>query len=373
MMGSMRWCAVRAAVWLFVLLPWPGLAWDVARFDGRDYVRTSEVAKFYGILPTAPAGEGELIFYSERRSLAFRANTREVVINGLKHWLSFPVLFRNGAHWVSRLDLSRTIEPALRPRLAARPGRVRVVVLDAGHGGRDKGAIGPYQYEKNFTLDIARRVRDALEGHGLKVVLTRNSDVFTDLPVRARTANSHKNAIFVSLHFNAAANRAAQGFEIFAMTPRGAPSTQYEELSARDMIEERGNAHEVGSFLLASAIYHAMHGRVKMMDRGLKRARFAVLRLADMPGVLVEGGFLSNPVDARRIASPEWRTTYARAIAEGILAYVRLANKRIAPPLAADYRLPGSPNIRLFAPAVTPTPAPPPSVGLRQLPEEQPE
>ena len=355
---------------LGLLLVVPGAhAWNVSRFDGRDYVRTSEVAEFYGISPTVPAGEGELVFHSDKRSLAFRSNTREAVINGLKHWLAFPVVARDGAHWVSRLDLSRTIEPALRPQLATRPGAVRVVVLDAGHGGRDKGAVGPYQYEKNFTLDMARRVRDALDGQGAKVVLTRNTDVFIDLPERARIANAYEDAIFVSLHFNAAANRAAQGFEIFAMTPRGAPSTQYEALSARDMVGEKGNAHEVQSFLLASAVFHAMHGRLKMMDRGLKRARFAVLRLADMPGILVEGGFLSNPLDARRVASPQWRTRLAHAIAEGILAYVRLANQRIAPPLAADYRLPGSPNLRLFAPAITPTPAPPPSVGLRPLPE----
>lgn len=338
--------------------------WAPRRIDGRDYVTTGQVLQFYGLskdLETASTGQAAM-------ELSFRPDTREVVIHGLKHVLAFPVLERDGKLWVSRLDLSRTIEPALRPGFVAGIERPRTVVLDAGHGGHDKGAVGPYQYEKNFALDVTRRVRDELRRAGVDVFLTRNSDTFIELPVRAEMAARKKDAIFVSLHFNAAPNSAAQGFEIYSVTPRGAPSSQADELLARDMVQEFGNAYELQSSVLANAIYHAMHGRLRMMDRGIKRARFAVLRLAKMPAVLVEGGFLSNPVDARRIASPKWRTQYANAVAEGILAYFALADSKQRPPLVADYR--AGERVQV---AATPAPEPPdPAVLLRDLPDDKP-
>ncbi|MEX1118994.1 MAG: N-acetylmuramoyl-L-alanine amidase [Terrimicrobiaceae bacterium] len=348
------------------------IEWEVRRFDGRDYVTTRQISEFYKIPSKQPLAKDQSAFVRGQGSLVFRRDSREAVIHGLKYWLAFPVIERDGAFWVSRMDLAKTIEPAMRPGLVRNLKKPLTVVLDAGHGGQDKGAIGPYQYEKNFALDVARRVRDELKAAGVNVFMTRNSDTFIELPERAAMANKQDDAIFVSIHFNAAVNRAAQGFEVFCITPRGAPSTEYETLLVRDMVQEHGNEAEVQSFVLATAIYHAMHGRSQMMDRGVKRSRFAVLRLTKIPAVLVEGGFLSNPVDARRIASPEWRTRYSKSIAEGILAYIRLADERIPPPFAADYRLPGSQNLRLSSPAIPP-PTPPSSVSLRGLPEDEPD
>jgi N-acetylmuramoyl-L-alanine amidase len=348
-----------------------GIEWEVRRFDGRDYVTTRQISEFYNIPTQAPLAKDESAFVRGQGSLVFRRDSREAVIHGLKYWLAFPVIERDGSYWVSRMDLAKTLEPAMRPGLVRNLKTPKTVVLDAGHGGIDKGAIGPYEVEKNFALDVARRVRDELQAAGVNVYMTRNSDTFIELHQRAALANKHEDGIFVSIHFNSAANRAAQGFEIFCITPRGAPSSEYEDLLLRDMVQEHGNAAEVQSFVLATAIYHAMHGRSQMMDRGVKRSRFAVLRLTKIPAVLVEGGFLSNPVDARRVASPEWRTRYSKSIAEGILAYIRLAEDGKPPPFAADYRLPGSQNLRLSSPAATPTP-PPPSVSLRGLPDEPP-
>lgn len=360
-MGLASIAAGVAIFFLGVMNPAQAFEWETRRFDGRDYVSVQQILGFYGLSNSDPESEK-----SAPGSLSFRRETREVTINGLKHVLAFPIIERDGNLWVSRLDLSRMIEPALRPAFVQGIYPPETVVLDAGHGGQDKGAIGPYQMEKNFALDLTRRVRDELRRAGVDVFLTRNSDTFIDLAVRAEMAARKKNAIFVSLHFNAAPNRAAQGFEIYSITPRGAPSTQADELLARDMVQEFGNAHELESSVLANAIYHAMHGRLQMMDRGIKRARFAVLRLARMPAVLVEAGFLSNPVDARRIASPEWRTICAKAIAEGILAYIHLAESKVPPPLVAQYRT-GAETL----PTVSPVPEPPrPAVSLRGLPEE---
>lgn len=345
------------------------MEWKLQRIDGRDYVSIDQVAEFYN-LPRGVAPDGKTVSLARgKRSLKLTQDSRQIAINGVNYWMSFPVIQRENEYWISRMDLGKSIEPAFRPELVPDIKPFTTVILDPGHGGQDKGAVGPYEFEKNFALDVARRVRNELQKAGLHVVMTRNSDTFIELHDRAAMANAKLNSIFVSLHFNASPNLAATGLEIFCVTPRGSPSTEYDELLVRDMVQEFGNDHELQSFSLASAIYHALHGApLNMFDRGLKRARFAVLRLTKMPAVLVEGGFLSNRNDARQIASKEWRDNYARAIAAGILEYRKLADLKVPPRLAADYRTAKPPA----APVATPAPAPARAGAiLRDLPEEK--
>ena len=352
------------AILLFVV---SANAWETKSFSGRDHVPLDEIATFYGLGEATYPDANTRKLNGSDRSLLATVNSREMEINGIKHWLAFPVLEDNGRVYVSRLDLGKTLEPAFRPALIPDFPAVSTVVLDPGHGGRDNGARSPYEHEKNFSLDVARRVRNELQKSGVRVILTRNSDSFVELTDRAGVANRLKNAVFVSLHFNAAdANQAANGFEIYCVTPRGAPSTAYEQIRVRDMIQENGNEHDIHSFALANAIYHSMHGKVEMMDRGVKRARFAVIRLAGVPSVLVEGGFLTNAADARKVASKQWRDNYAASIARGILEYKKLAEKRIPPREVAAYRNPGSAPLPVVE-AVPPAPVP--GVGLRDLPE----
>lgn len=324
-------------------------AWELRSIGGRDYVTASEIATFYGLTDPATPGPNSHSFSGGGRSLVFTRDTRSIEINGIVHWLAFPVLEKDGALLVSRMDLGKTIEPAFRPEMVPDARPFTTVVLDAGHGGHDRGAASVFECEKNFTLDVARRVRDALRDSGLKVVMTRNSDVFVELAARAAIANRTPQAIFVSLHFNAAdTNPDANGLEIYCVTPRGAPSTAYELVTVRDMIEESGNVSDLQSFVLANTIYKSLHTDLQMTDRGVKRARFAVLRLSRVPSVLVEGGFLTNVSDSRRIASKPWRDSYARAIARGIIAYRRYTS----------------------APAQTmASPAPPAGPSLREAPK----
>ena len=312
--------------------------WQLKRFDGRDYVRLDEIAEFYG-LPRGVSPQDKMVFLNRgKKSLKLTQDSRQVQLNGVNYWLSFPVIQREDDYWISRMDLGKTIEPAFRPEMVQDVKSFTSVILDPGHGGHDKGASSPYEVEKNFSLDVARRVRNELQKAGLRVFMTRNNDAFVELHDRANLANSKLNSIFVSLHFNASPNFEATGLEIFCVSPRGSPSTEYDELLVRDMVQEFGNDNEVQSFTLASAIYHALQGSsLTMFDRGVKRARFAVLRLTKMPAVLVEGGFLSNSRDARLVADTAWRDKYARAIAAGILEYRKLADLKMAPRIAADY------------------------------------
>ncbi len=323
-----------------VLLAVPAVhAWELRSIDGRDHVSLNEVADFYGLAERQGNAPGAKTFAGNSRELTVTPNSREIFINGIAHWLAFPVEQADGKLFLCRLDLGKTLEPAFRPERIPGFPPATTVVLDAGHGGADNGAHSQYQWEKNFALDVTRRIRNELQKAGVRVVLTRNSDAFVELADRAAVASRLEDAIFVSLHFNATdASRDANGFEIYCVTPRGAPSTAYEQLSERDMVGENGNDHDLHSFALANAIYHSMHGGIKMTDRGVKRARFAVLRLAGVPAVLIEGGFLTNPADALKIASRPWRDDYAAAVARGILEYRNLVAHRTPPRQAGDYR-----------------------------------
>ena len=341
----------------------PLCAWEIRSIEGREYVAVREVARFYNLTEAAAEDANTRHYRNADTELTVAKNGRQVSINGIAHWLAFPLVESGDDYFLSRMDLGKTLEPALRPQFIPNFPRVNTVVLDAGHGGRDHGAIGPYESEKNFALDVARRVRDLLIKAGVRVLMTRNSDTFIALKDRAGVANRLKNAIFVSLHFNAADwNRSATGFEIFCVTPQGSPSTAYEGVRVRDMVAESGNEHDIHSFALANAIIHSLHGKLVMADRGVKRSRFAVLRLSKNPSVLVEGGFLTNAEDARKVASREWRDDYAEAIVRGILEYKKLAEQHLPPRQLAQYR--GAPT----RPAAISTATPSADVKLREMP-----
>jgi len=158
------------------------------------------------------------------------------------------------------------------------------VVLDPGHGGHDNGAPSRYGYEKDFALDVALRARKLLEALHYKVVMTRATDVFIPLDQRPAPANHLPGSIFISIHFNSSSsNLEARGFEIFSMAPRGVPATNDALPRERDLRTEPGNNSELQSSALAGAVYNSLLGQVPMEDRGLKYARFAVLRLCSTP------------------------------------------------------------------------------------------
>ncbi len=261
------------------------------------------------------------------------------MINGVKQWLAFPSVIQDGKVLISRLDVSKVIEPRLRPELIQGLEPVTTIVLDPGHGGHDKGAISRYGYEKDFALDVSLRARKLLEARGYTVAMTRTTDVFIPLQDRPHLAKTLPGSIFVSIHFNASPTGSeARGFEIFSMAPRGAPATNDAVFSMRDMREEPGNAHELQSSALAASIYYSLLGQVPTIDRGLKHARFAVLRLATVPAVLIECGFVSNGSESALIGSPPWRERVAQAIVEGIGEFKSLAEQKHLPKMFAEYR-----------------------------------
>lgn len=326
--------------------------WQIIKVSGHDYLSVDNISKFYGLPAEVVPADEKMRLEAVSSPLEFVGGSREVMINGARSWLCFPVIEHEGKYLVSRTDVAKTIEPLLRPHRVSNAGKVETVVLDPGHGGHDKGALSRYGSEKDFALDVARTLRPLLQAKGLRVIMTREGDYFVPLEVRAQIANAARNSIFVSIHFNATdRDPNATGFEIFSFTPRGAPSTSDDSVAPSSLSMQAGTTVDAQSVALSACIYHSMIGHIPEFDRGIKRARFAVLRLTRVPAVLVEGGFLTERGESQLIAKKEWRVRLAQAIGAGVENYVALGVKKQPPMLVADYRRQNkSPPVEFVAP-----------------------
>src|SRR5438128_5723984 len=313
--------------------------WQIIKVSGQDYLSVENISRFYG-LPAGVVGAGEKIrFETIKNPLEFVSGSRETMINGARSWLCFPLIEQGGKYLVSRTDVAKTIEPLVRPHRVANVGKVETIVLDPGHGGYDKGQVSRYGYEKDFVLDAARKLRPLLQAKGLRVMMTREGDYFVPVEVRAQIANTARYSIFVSIHFNGTNdNPNATGFEIFSFTPRGAPSTSDSAVASSSFSMQPGSEVDAQSMALSACIYHSVLGHIPEYDRGIKRARFAVLRLTKVPAVLIEGGFLTERGECKLIAQKDWRAKLAQAIVVGIENYHALGVKKQPPMLVADYR-----------------------------------
>src|SRR6184192_167617 len=313
--------------------------WEIIKVSGHDYLSVDNISRFYGF-PAGVAAAGEKSqLDAVKNPLEFVSGSREAMINGARSWLCFPLIEQDGKYLVSRTDVAKTIEPLVRPHRVPNVGKVDTVVLDPGHGGYDKGQVSRYGNEKDFALDVARKLRPLLQAKGLRVIMTREGDYFVPLEVRAKIANAARNSIFVSIHFNATNDDPnATGFEIFSFTPRGAPSTSDSAVAPSALSTQPGSAVDAQSLALSACIYHSLLGHIPEYDRGIKRARFAVLRLTKVPAVLIEGGFLTEQGESKLISNKDWRARLAGAIGIGIENYRALPVKKQPPTLVADYR-----------------------------------
>jgi N-acetylmuramoyl-L-alanine amidase len=297
---------------------------EPARVAGQKYVRLTDWAK-------ANAFEARWLKQDETLQLTNRwskilvaADSREAQINGVRVWLLYPVVAQSGTLCLAQLDVEATLRPLLSPPRNQPGAKVRTVCLDPGHGGKDPGnEIGSNQ-EKRYTLLLAKEVRAQLARAGLKVSLTRSTDSFIELPARPDLAKRRSADLFISLHFNAAESgrSTVQGAEVYCLTPAGATSTNARgEGNGEGSFP--GNRHNDQNLILAYQVQKTLTRNLTVEDRGVRRARFAVLRDAVMPAVLIEAGFLSHPVEGRQILSAAYRQRIARAIVEGLLAYKR--------------------------------------------------
>lgn len=313
--------------------------WRTTQINEMSHVALEEVAGAFSMKPGKRRKEaGEIGFAGESHQLVVKTGTREVIVDGVRHWLSFPVVAKGGQAFVSLADINTTLGPAMSPLSVKSIGKVNTVVFDPGHGGHDLGGKSAYGYEKDYTLDVVNRARRILESKKVKVVQSRLSDSFVTLSERPEMTDNYPNPIFVSVHFNSAEwKTSASGIEVYALPPLDFPITGKAPDPVLDRRKCEGNATEPASFVLANTMQHTLLGKTGGFDRGVKRARYAVLRYSDDPSILIECAFLTNAQEAKNIHSPTWREMFAQSIADGILTYMGLANEKRPPARVWDY------------------------------------
>ena len=239
-------------------------------------------------------------------------------------------------------DNPRPAMPSDASRVKMRAGmRPLVIAIDPGHGGQDPGAVGPTgKREKDITLAVARELARQINATpGLKAYLTRDSDVFIPLPMRAQKARAAKADMFISIHADAAENRAATGSSVYVLSTKGASSQRARWLAdkenAADLVggvrlqQTEGTLANVLLDLAQSGYMKASEDAAGHVLGGLKRigknhkpnierANFAVLRTSDMPAMLVETAFISNPDEERRLIDPAYQRQIAGAVLDGV-------------------------------------------------------
>ena len=254
-------------------------------------------------------------------TLVLDIGSREATWNGVEFNLGFAPQFIDDQVFVHGIDILKNLEPLLfGPPLAF--GN-RVIVIDPGHGGANVGtrSVLDGRYEKEFTLDWALRLAPLLEANGWQVFLTRTSDVTVSNFDRVVFAEQHRADLFISLHFNSTPDRDRNpgGLMTFCITPTGMPSTLTRGFSDNWLEALPNNNFDAQNLQLAVRLQHAILRATGLEDRGVCYSRFeTVLRGQNRPAVLIEGGFLSNPREAKLIATPEFRQKLAQAVAEAL-------------------------------------------------------
>ncbi len=256
---------------------------------------------------------------------------------------------KRGARLVLSVDASARRSPAgAGSGLAGRKGAGRLaymastegkgistVVIDAGHGGKDPGTLHNGVREEDVTLDVALRLGRLLQYNGFRVVYTRKTDVFVPLPARSRRANENRGDIFVSIHVNAHTSPEARGFETYyrdeavngaallaarengeSPKVRKTPAVQRAALSGR-LVESRSLAVDIQR----SALSRMRRSGFRVLSNGVKSGPFFVLGTTQMPAILAEVGYCTNPQEALLLATPAYRQAIAEGLAEGVLAY----------------------------------------------------
>jgi N-acetylmuramoyl-L-alanine amidase len=336
-------CLALAFLCFIFALPGRAFDWEEATSEGREYVTLHSFCAFYGFGYAVPTGNGLFSSRNGPHSIGFKVGSSDAYIDGVHYVLSFPI--EEGDHdWlISKMDTIKLFEPILRPTEISGRHTIRGVVIDAGHGGSDNGATSRLGNEKTYTLDTAYRLDAILRSAGLRTVFTRRSDVFVDLYERAHIASLYPDYCFVSIHFNSASEE-ARGLETYCLSPRGAASTSSRYLTRGDIQKLPGNDYDTQNILLASMVHSEiirLNPGDATADRGVKRARFVVIKMNVLPAILVEGGFVSNHMEATRVNRADYRQTLAQAIARGIVRFVNtMGDRRVTLPSEASVSAP---------------------------------
>ena len=255
--------------------------------------------------------------------------------------------------WPASITILPIFKPSARVKVDCQSTLTRTlglkigrIVIDAGHGGHDTGTIGPTGLmEKDLCLDVALRLGKIIEQKlpGADVVYTRSDDTFVPLEERTNIANQAKADLFLSIHANSSRDHAARGIETYYLNLKG--SAEAMEVAARENASSQEGIHELQDMVmkiaktekideskeLAEDVQDSLSKRIQktskpVKNRGVRKAPFVVLIGADMPSILTEISFLSNPADEQLLKKPENRQRVAEGLYQGVVSYLESMN-----------------------------------------------
>ena len=303
-------------------------ALSTVRFGHVEYVDAADFGGHFGLKFAWLEDEKRFQLKSAATKWEIRVDSRESMIDGLRVFLGDPVRLSKGRPYFSRIDAERLLTPILQPGWGeTRVPALKTIVLDPGHGGKDTGKVNERLkvQEKDLALDTALRLKQRLEQDGYRVALTRNDDRAVELTERATVARQEQADLFLSIHYNSVENDVERvtGVEVYAMTPQHQLSADRKPDDQVEVFND-GNRYDHWNAVLGDVVHRQLLNELKVSDRGLKRGRLAVLRLAPCPAVLIESGYLSQDAEARKLATPAYRQKIAEAIADGVQAYAAI-------------------------------------------------
>ncbi len=309
--------------------------WELTKIDGHDFVSVDSIKRFYGFTKLTRTGN-LVVLENAKVQMKLKVHGFECLMNDVKFVFTNAVMTVGEKVYVSRMDLSKLIDPVLRPNFIKNAGDFHTVILDPGHGGKDPGATNILGTEAGYNLKVALKTKALLAKQGFKVVMTRSDDRFLTLQERVDVANAVKeSAIFVCIHFNWG-ERAARGIETFTLSPPGV--THYgRDFVPADNLTRAGNEHDSANIALATAVHGTLLRQLlnNTFDRGIKHARWSVLSGVRHPAILLEAGFVSHPFEARLIETEAYQNTVANSIMYAVGTKYRFAVSR-KPPVRAE-------------------------------------
>lgn len=331
----------------------PTLQRDIRVFENVQYVPLMRICETYS-LDSKWDSVIRTAIISKNGRIILRAGSDRILVNGEMRKLGSPVVFTNSTVYVPttfvRNNLTFIVGAAPVGKVwekmpeARVPGKytIKTIVIDPGHGGRDAGAVGRKfrLKERDLTLAISRKLKNILEDHGIRVIMTRDRNVFIPLEERVRIANSSDADLFVSIHINASRSRMMNGFECYYLseaTDDNARALEAFENASLKSDEGTILEHSKGldktlwdikltenrreSAELASDICKAVETSLATRNRGIKTAKFYILKWTRIPAVLVEAGYISNKFEELKFKNENYVDRITDVIAKGILIY----------------------------------------------------
>lgn len=285
------------------------------------YVHLRDVAVNYGLTFAYTKNKANkvsgAVIYDKTRKAVFSATYRDGIVNGVQVYFLYPMLIKNSEPYISEVDFLTCLDPLLRYKTPVKLG-MKTIMIDAGHGGSDPGAINGAHKEKVYTLQIAKRLQTQLEKLGFRVIMTRTGDTYPTLQERAALCKKYKPDLFISIHCNSSTNKTPAGIETYRAVPVGGTETKGSKVKTE---KQSANEFDANNSRLAYEIQKGMLAATGGTDRGTRHQAIYVTGNATCPAVLVEVGYLSNEAEVKKIASPDYQNKIVSGILAGLAGY----------------------------------------------------